>query len=61
MDSWRYSRAPVWYTRCPEHKQIVATDGDGRLLGHCATCAGEAAAAIARLRWPLELREALRA
>lgn len=38
-------RGAVEMVICPVHKLLVATDADGRLLGRCQDCAGEAARA----------------
>lgn len=35
--------APVLMHRCPIHGELVAADGDGRLLGQCTGCATWAA------------------
>lgn len=37
--------APIFVRRCPVHSQLVAFDGDGRLLGRCSGCIEEAAIA----------------
>lgn len=36
---------PIVGARCPAHGQLVALDGEGRLLGLCSGCAREAAQA----------------
>lgn len=37
--------APVFFSRCPVHHQLVAFDGEHRLLGRCAGCANDASLA----------------
>lgn len=42
--------APVFVRRCPAHHQLVAFDGDGRLLGRCAGCMNDASLALEILK-----------
>ena len=42
--------APVFMERCPVHGQLVAFDGEHRLLGRCAGCMNEAAGAIVLIK-----------
>ena len=37
--------APIFWERCPVHHDVVAFDGDRKLLGLCYGCVTEAARA----------------
>lgn len=40
------STAPIFFSRCPVHHQLVGFDGDHNLLGRCSGCMNDASLAL---------------